>query len=353
MTQYVMSLDIADMEPRELLTVKYGDTDRSICFLLRCNGQPYCPSPTATAVFTARKADGTILYNACTREGQCFRYRFTPQTTACLGAVACELRIQEGERLLTSVGFSMMVEDTLYHDGDVLDSTSEATALKSIASEANALVAQIRQSLSRGEFQGEKGDRGEKGDPGPQGPQGEPGEKGEPGPQGEPGEKGDPGPQGEPGPQGPPGEPGALADNWELLRTVAIAEADACRILAISTDNSGQSFHCKKLMLKSRTSAPASTKAINFNGWICVNGSGSYGSGVLGFKTGHLNYSAYSRMENCFLYEKLGCGYRYTTTATSWLYATAEPDFYQIELAPYDSADNVFFGEFELWGVRV
>ncbi len=172
MTQYDLILDVLSPEPQGILGAKYGDTNRSIRFHLRRGLEKYPLGPGLRAIFTALKPDGTVLYNTCQIQGEDILYPFTPQTTSCPGSVACELRLYWAEVLLTSPRFTLEVEDTVYHEGDTLDSTSEATALKGIWVEAQTLLESIRSSLAAGEFQGEpgpkgdKGDKGEKGDPG-------------------------------------------------------------------------------------------------------------------------------------------------------------------------------------------
>ena len=328
-----LPLDIADPRVQGVLTAKYGDTARGIRFHLRKNGQPWAPEGALQVVLTALKSDGTVLYNDCQAEGQTYLYAFTPQTASCPGPVRCELRLYLGERLLTSPRFDILVEDTLYHEGDTLDSTSEATALRSIATDMQALLEEITLAFHSGALNG------------PAGADGQPGADGLTPHIGENGNwhlgSQDTGvnAQGE--------------EKWELLARFSIDEADACRVVAISQDTQGKPFSCRKLCLKSRTSAPADRKATAFQGWVCVNGTGSYSSGTLGYQVSYVNYPAYSRMENTFFYELFACGYHLFTANVARTYATAETSLYEIELAGQGDEENIFFGDFELWGVRV
>lgn len=113
------------------VTVKRGDTHRSLRIRLTDGGRPYRPGEGCTAAFTAVKPDGTHLFNACQIAEDVFLYDLTPQTTAVPGELECELRLYgEDGALLTAAAFVLAVEDTVYADGDeTVASTGEATAL--------------------------------------------------------------------------------------------------------------------------------------------------------------------------------------------------------------------------------
>lgn len=188
MINYDLTLDVATNRVQGFLNAKYGDTARAIRFHFRENGEAWNPGKNAQVIFTAIKADSKILYNECLYDKDAFVYTFTPQTTSRPGLMRCELRVLINGKLVVSPRFDIQVTDTVYHEGDKLDSTSEATALKSIADDMTALMQTIEDSLANGDFVGEQGE------PGPQGPKGDTGptgSQGEPGPQGPQGEKGD------------------------------------------------------------------------------------------------------------------------------------------------------------------
>ncbi len=368
MTRYELILDVNSPAVQAVVHAKLGDTARSLCFRLREDGAAMPLQSDAQAVFAAKKPDGRVLYNDCQRQGDCFVYPFTPQTTACAGLVECELRVLSGGKVLVSPRFHLAVADTVYHDGEIPDSTSQANTLTALASDLRDWLRDLKIDYEDGILngpQGEKGEKGEKGDPGPQGPQGEKGEKGDPGLQGPQGEKGEKGEKGDPGLQGPqgekgekgdkgdPGEPGQPAPGWELLTSFSIAPEDSCRVVAISADSQGKPFRCRSLCLRARTSAPDAIKEKSFTGWVCVNGTGSYNSGKMGVQTGYVNYATYTRMDGCYLYELTGCGYRYGAASAAKVATTSETDLHEIELAGYLEPENVFYGYFELWGVRM
>ena len=231
-----ITLDIHQTGKPVTVTVKRGDTGRAIQITLTDGGFPFPFSQDCYAVFTAKKPDGTVLYNNCVIEGDTIAYTFTPQTTSVCGIVRCEVKLYGGDdKLITSPVFLLMVQETVYNEGDTIASSDEVQALTALVSEASSLVQTVEEKLENGDFNGPPGPAGPagadgtvsfenlteeqiamitgpQGPVGPQGEQGEKGETGEQGPKGEKGEVGPQGPQGEPGPQGqqgPSGQDGA------------------------------------------------------------------------------------------------------------------------------------------------
>ena len=179
---YKISLDIHDHGSSVSLKAKRGDTGRVLCITLMDGRNPYAITPECYAVFTAKKADGNILYNHCSIVGNTIGYTFTPQTTAAVGKAECEIKLYGADnKLITSARFNLLVEDTVYNEGDEVESTKEVTALTALVSKATTLITDVETKLANGEFIGEKGDKGDKGD---RGPQGERGLQGDRGPQG-------------------------------------------------------------------------------------------------------------------------------------------------------------------------
>lgn len=179
---YKISLDIHDHGSNVSLKAKRGDTGRVLYISLMDGRNPYTITKECRAVFTAKKADGNILYNNCTIIGNEIAYAFTPQTTAAVGRVECEIKLYGADnKLLTTARFNLVVEDTVYNEGDEVESEKEVSALTALVSEATTLITNVESKLANGEFQGEKGDRGDRG---ARGARGEQGDRGERGPQG-------------------------------------------------------------------------------------------------------------------------------------------------------------------------
>ena len=167
---YKISLDIHDHGSNVSLKAKKGDTGRLLYITLMDGRMPYVISNECRAVFTAMKADGKKLYNDCTIIGNAITYAFTPQTTSCVGRAECEIKLYGAEnKLLTSARFTLLVEDTVYNEGDEVESAKEVSALTKLVSDATTLISTVEDKLAKGEL---KGDKGEKGDTGERGPQG-------------------------------------------------------------------------------------------------------------------------------------------------------------------------------------
>lgn len=126
---YELTLDIHDSASKECLVAKKGDTARELHISLSEDGIPYSITEDCTAVFTALKPDGTIIYNGCTIEGNEITYPFTLQTTAAIGRLECEVRLLgDDAALLTSASFDIVIEDTVYDNDTIIESSSEALA---------------------------------------------------------------------------------------------------------------------------------------------------------------------------------------------------------------------------------
>ena len=149
-------------------------------------------------MFTARKPDGTVLYNLCSVEDNTVVYSLTRQTTACPGRLNCALRLYnsalelDGDgkpvpdtgALLTSATFTILVHEQVCADDDILDSVTESTELQQLITDTHALMNTVQSKLDNGELvgpRGEKGDTGEKGEKGDAGDKGDKGDKGDPG----------------------------------------------------------------------------------------------------------------------------------------------------------------------------
>ena len=178
---YKISLDIHDHGSNVSLKVKKGDTGRILYINLMDGRVPYAITEECYAVFTANKPDGNILYNKCSISGNTVVYEFTPQTTSVVGRTECEIKLYGADdKLLTSARFILMVDDTVYNEGDQVEPRSEVSALTDLISRATTLIRAVEDSLAKGVFKGEKGDKGDKGNPGI----GIKGDKGDRGPQG-------------------------------------------------------------------------------------------------------------------------------------------------------------------------
>ena len=82
---YRISLDMNESTSQSFLNVRKSDTARKLLFTLSDNGKAYQIGSGCTAVFRAKKPDGTILYNNCSVNGNIIEYELTNQTISAEG----------------------------------------------------------------------------------------------------------------------------------------------------------------------------------------------------------------------------------------------------------------------------
>ena len=146
---FKINLDVHAAASQATVTMKRGDTARRISITLSERGRPYMISGECTAVFTAEKPDGHIVFNDCEIDGNTIHYNITPQTTAVVGVVPCEIRLYgANDALLTSPQFTLVVTETIYHDGVEVESATEVTALTHLFSEVAEAVKYTSQELT-------------------------------------------------------------------------------------------------------------------------------------------------------------------------------------------------------------
>ena len=156
-SHYKISLDIQDHVSHVSLKAKRGDTGRILQITLADGGKPYKITSDCLAVFTAKKSDGTIIYNGCSIIDNAMYYVFTEQTALSVGVSNCEIKLYGSDaKLLTSAGFTLIVEDTVLNESNLL-SMNEVTALTKLVTEANTVIQEVRQKLADGEFVGPQG----------------------------------------------------------------------------------------------------------------------------------------------------------------------------------------------------
>lgn len=224
-----ITLDVHDTVSPVTMSVKRRETGRRLLIHLSENGYPYHISDDCYAVFTAKKADGKVIFNRCTIDDCVIVYELTEQTSAVVGLLYCEIQLYGvNSRLLVSPSFYIIVEDTIYDEETEIESTNEYSALTD-------LIAKVQALSGGGDDPGAPGEPGEPGEPGADGgyylpyvsPDGDlswtPSDADMPevetvnikGEKGDPGSPGEPGIRGEAGQKGDKGDPGK--DNVYIL----------------------------------------------------------------------------------------------------------------------------------------
>lgn len=140
-TIHRISLDIHEPHSCVCLYVKREDQNSRIIYIsLTEGGFPYHISDECYAVFAATKPDGNIIYNECTIDDDRIIYELTPQTTAMAGDVECEIKLYgTDDALITSPGFTIVVDDTIYDTETEIESKDEFNALTELISKAMKL----------------------------------------------------------------------------------------------------------------------------------------------------------------------------------------------------------------------
>lgn len=151
-----ITLNLQETNTMVAIKAKRGDTGRKLLIHLSDGSIPYHISDDCYATFTARKADGTKINNACTIENNVIVYEFTEQTCAAPGTIHCEIKLYGADRkLITSACFLINVHDTVFREGDEVSSEGEMNALDALISDATALISEVEQKLENGEFKGD------------------------------------------------------------------------------------------------------------------------------------------------------------------------------------------------------
>lgn len=123
-----ITLDMQEACSGVSIQVKKKDIGRKIYITLMDDGIPYSITEGCTAAFTAEKPDGKIVYDECEISGNTIIYEVAAQVVAVSGRHECEMKLYGADgKLLTSSCFDIIVDDTVYEDGDEVEAPSRPT----------------------------------------------------------------------------------------------------------------------------------------------------------------------------------------------------------------------------------
>lgn len=136
-----ITLNLQETNTMVSIRAKRGDTGRKLLIHLSDGSIPYHISDDCYATFTAKKPDGTKINNACTIENNVIEYEFTDQTCTAVGPMKAEIRLYGADdKMITSACFLVNVYDTVFRDGDEVDSEGEMNTLDDLILRANAFL---------------------------------------------------------------------------------------------------------------------------------------------------------------------------------------------------------------------
>ena len=145
---YRITLDVREVTSQLVLSMKKGETNRRLIVSLVDGVNPYeIPSDRCYAVFSARKPDGTHVYNDCTIISNKIVYDVTEQTSAAEGRLDCEIILygDQGKQLI-GPRFSIVVYAAV-HNEDEIRSSNEYQALANLVAEGSRLMNEFEAGL--------------------------------------------------------------------------------------------------------------------------------------------------------------------------------------------------------------
>lgn len=141
-----LNLDVMKSGIQATVNCKKGDIlTRAVVASFRMNGQTYKVPNGATAVFRAKKPDGTVIYNNATVQDGKVHFIFTSQYCAVAGKYTGEIQLIKSGKVLYTPKFCISVEDNIYSDSEI-ESTNEYTQLTESIEDAEAAL-ELAQNL--------------------------------------------------------------------------------------------------------------------------------------------------------------------------------------------------------------
>lgn len=141
---YKLTLDLNRSGVHDVVRVKLHDTMRELHMFVKNGSDAYHISGGVRAVLSAKKSDGNVIFNSCEVAGDMVIYRFTGQETAVAGVTECELRLYDGDIVICSARFEILVDETSVDDEEIL-SLPEATELTRLMHHSEEALAKLHE----------------------------------------------------------------------------------------------------------------------------------------------------------------------------------------------------------------
>jgi hypothetical protein len=155
-----IALDIHKTVEQLTISCKKNDTARRLLVTLTENGFPYSITQDCYAVFTAKKTDGTPIYDNCTIQNNTIIYDMSPKTVSSEGLLECEVTLYGNDGAqITSPRFLLRVYASVVDD-DEMESSAEFGALGELVKATNDLINDVNFKLASGAFVGATGSSG-------------------------------------------------------------------------------------------------------------------------------------------------------------------------------------------------
>ena len=108
---YRFSLDLDKQDSQEYVTVRKGDTAKSLSVMIKESGTPYIIAAGATVTLSAKKPDGTYITADCTAEDNRINVVLPATFTANIGEIEACFGITDGSAALYTPPFTICVSD--------------------------------------------------------------------------------------------------------------------------------------------------------------------------------------------------------------------------------------------------
>ena len=142
---YKINLDLHESNSQYFLKLSRGDVGSEIRATFNEAGKSYSLE-NCTCKFSALKGDGNYIYNDCTvnTESNYVSYIITDQTTAACGVEKCQLIVIGNDgKIKAAPKFELIIEDKIYDEQEIIDSTSEFNTITSLQSSVSTNTSNI------------------------------------------------------------------------------------------------------------------------------------------------------------------------------------------------------------------